>query len=327
MKILFPYFLVLIMSILGVSGQTAADFVRDAQKAQFIGDTTEALRLYDKAIELRTQSAKAFILRGKLIGKTTKIQRKELYNTYLFDNQDYNKALADFDKAISLDTGSYLGYYVRGNLNMAYQNPELAITDFTNVLSRTDDTEIRCYSLNKRGLAKMQAEYYESASDDFYEALELAEHKFDIYNNIALLYRRIGNEYLAFDAIQNATRLAPDDLRTKNNLALLKAEFGEFESAIKLFEELLGVSEDPLFYNNRGYAYYQIKNYPIALKDINKSLELWEENAYAYRNRALIFLAQKKYKKACADLLKAEKYGFSKIYGDEIQELQNKYCW
>ncbi len=321
------YFFILFLCPWYLFGQTATDYLDQAQEAQTSGNITQALVLYRKAVELRTQNPIAYIAQGELIGKTARIWQEDRKNVYLFDHQNYTNALASFDQAIQLDTNNYMAHYARGNLNMAYQKPELAIADFTNVLARTNNIGIVCYSLNQRGLAKMQAQYYESATDDFYKALDLADNKFDIYNNIALLYRRIGNEYLAFDAIQHAVRLAPNDLRTKNNLALLKAEFGQFEAAIQLFEELLGTSEDPLFYNNRAYAYYQLKNYPIAMQDVNKSIDLWTENAYAYRNRALIYLAQKNFKKACADLDKAEQYGFSKIYGDEIRKLKAKYCW
>ena len=169
------YFLILFLLPSYLFGQTATDYLIKAEQAEIAGNVSQALIFYNKAIELRTQSPKAYIAQGELIGKTAEVLQEDWHSKYLFDNQDYTNALASFDQAIQLDTSNYLAHYARGYLNMTYQKPELAINDFTNVLARTNDVHIVCSSLNQRGLAKMQAQYYESATDDFYKALDLAD--------------------------------------------------------------------------------------------------------------------------------------------------------
>jgi hypothetical protein len=62
------------------------------------------------------------------------------------------------------------------------------------------------------------------------------------------------------------------------------------------------------------------------MEDINKSLQLNDENSYAYKNRALVYLAQEFIDKACEDLNRAEGLGYSKDYDDEALELISKYC-
>ena len=78
--------------------------------------------------------------------------------------------------------------------------------------------------------------------------------------------------------------------------------------------------------NNRGYAEYKLNKLSLALQDINRSLELYPENSFAYKNRALVYLAMKDREKACADLEKAEAAGFTQMYGDEVKKLRLEYC-
>jgi Tfp pilus assembly protein PilF len=79
-------------------------------------------------------------------------------------------------------------------------------------------------------------------------------------------------------------------------------------------------------YNNIGYTYYKMGDYAKALKNINYSLSQDSKNAYAYKNRALVYIAQGKKALACADLAKAESLGYTKEYDNEVQELKQKHC-
>jgi len=69
-----------------------------------------------------------------------------------------------------------------------------------------------------------------------------------------------------------------------------------------------------------------MKQYSLALQDVNKSIGLYPGNSYAYRNRALIYLALNKTGEACADLDAALSLGFAQRYGPEVAELKNKNC-
>jgi hypothetical protein len=62
------------------------------------------------------------------------------------------------------------------------------------------------------------------------------------------------------------------------------------------------------------------------MEDVNHSLELYPSNSFAYKNRALIFIALKQYNFACDDLKKAISLGFTEMYGGEVQKLLEKYC-
>lgn len=58
-------------------------------------------------------------------------------------------------------------------------------------------------------------------------------------------------------------------------------------------------------YNNRGNAYYDRKEYELALKDYSKAIAIRRDYAIAYDNRARLYFYNKDYEKALKDLNKA----------------------
>ncbi|MEL6254371.1 MAG: hypothetical protein AAFR87_20350 [Bacteroidota bacterium] len=78
---------------------------------------------------------------------------------------------------------------------------------------------------------------------------------------------------------------------------------------------------EALAFSNRSFSRLKVGDLKGAMKDVEKSLKLYSGNSYAYRNRTHIYLEMGKRDKACEDLFEAEKQGFSKIYGPEVQKL------
>jgi len=102
-----------------------------------------------------------------------------------------------------------------------------------------------------------------------------------------------------------------------------------FDKAIALFtEEMNPLLQQPLAlsFNNRGYCLLQSGDPESAIKDIDYSLVLFPSNSYAYRNRAKVHLYLKDTPAACLDLQKALEFGFSNMYGSEVQELKEIHC-
>lgn len=111
------------------------------------------------------------------------------------------------------------------------------------------------------------------------------------------------------------------------NLAFLYSELGEFEKALKVSNKLLSFKPKEAFaLNNRGYIKYKLNDLLGALEDVNNSILYVPGNSYAFRNRGLIYIAMKKNKEACADFQKAVNLGFSKEYGNEVEELIKTHC-
>jgi tetratricopeptide (TPR) repeat protein len=134
------------------------------------------------------------------------------------------------------------------------------------------------------------------------------------------------------------------------NLAFQLGEAGRYDEAIKVSDKALETIEKakrnedltynahkkvkvednngeiPVIYNNRGYAKYKLGLHDEALKDINTSIDMLPDNSYAYRNRALVYLAINKKDLACEDISKSISLNFTKSYGPEMEQLKQQQC-
>ena len=88
---------------------------------------------------------------------------------------------------------------------------------------------------------------------------------------------------------------------------------------MKYFDKAVILAPDePLCYSNRSFSRLKTNDLNGAMKDINKSLDLYASNSYAYKIRALIYIEKGKIKKACEDLETALELRDTKQYGNEV---------
>ncbi len=113
----------------------------------------------------------------------------------------------------------------------------------------------------------------------------------------------------------------------------LLTEMGDYDTAIDDFSKVIALAPKDnqenrlaIAFNNRGHVRYKQGQYGKALGDINYSLQLFEDNAYAYRNRALVNIGQKIMQSACDDIEKGLALGYTKKYGDELESLKKQHC-
>lgn len=114
-----------------------------------------------------------------------------------------------------------------------------------------------------------------------------------------------------------------------NRAFYCKLPAGDLEGALADFNkslELLNGENDAYSLSMRGYTLHLMGKSTEALGDINASLAKDSNNAYAYRNLALIFLSMGDTAAACKSLEKALEKGFEKDYGNEISQLKSTVC-
>jgi len=122
-------------------------------------------------------------------------------------------------------------------------------------------------------------------------------------------------------------RIKPDDqfplgmamstyMRTKKYSKLIQA----CDSIIKYFPS------DAFAYNNKGFAWLQLNEPALAMKNIQASLSLDAGNSYAWKNMALVYFNTHKPDSACALLEKARSLGYREKYGNEVDSLIQRNC-
>lgn len=177
-------------------------------------------------------------------------------------------ALADFDHALELQPASALAYRGRGEAHVLLEEYAEAIKDFTQVIQRQPDAA----TYRRRGLLNLFMKHYEQAREDFMQVVHQGEAQSqDQY-------------YCAYTSFY---------LR-------------EYDRALEETTHLLQL--DPMMtdaYHLRGCCWIKKQKYAQALTDFGQTLALDANNALAYQNHALAYLALDQLEPAWADLVKA----------------------
>ena len=102
---------------------------------------------------------------------------------------------------------------------------------------------------------------------------------------------------------------ASDDVNVRSharfNRALARVVLGDLDGAIDDLESLLPSDSDSDGYAMRGLAHFCRGDLESALADLNRALEIWDENDLAYTDRARVYFAQGDFDRAWDDALEA----------------------
>lgn len=230
-------------------------------------DFDRARNLFDEAVKLNPDNARAYFGRGTAYNELTQHEQAiqdlnkaiELnpnndmaYNNrgiaYQLLNQ-YERAIQDYNKALALNPNNALSYNNRGSCHNYLGNNEQAIADYNKALALSPNDDMAYYN---RGNAYYSLGQYERAIADYNKAIELNP-------NYDVAYANRGNSYLVLS---------------------------QYERAIADYDKAISINpNEAFFYNNRGWTYYCLKQYQQALKDFDKALELNPNYTSANNNR------------------------------------------
>jgi tetratricopeptide (TPR) repeat protein len=234
------------------------------------GDYLEALRHYDNAIDPNNPDAlelyrAAAALEG--VGKN-------------------DAALSKYDAAIKADPKLALAYYGRGILlatrERAYNR---AIADFDRTLT-LDPANTR--ALIHRGEAYSQVGDFGHALADLNRAIQLDPRNPAAFVARGLVQQRRGGLDLALADFDAALKVYPHDQQALRNRGALQAVLGHPDQAIADFDAVIEMNRhDPYAFFNRGYAHFAKHEYELAVMDYSTALYLDPTMGNAYLNRCL----------------------------------------
>ncbi len=166
--------------------------------------------------------------------------------------KQFEKALEDFDRAISLNANSSSAYHNRGMALSGQGRNEKAIQEFSKVIEMNPDSALL---YKDRGLAYMKLGDYEAALQDFQKAIELDKNFAAGYGALGRLHAMapaapIQNPSLALRNAEKAVAITkgsgPDMLE---NLAQVQKALNRTEEAVRTLQKAMTI--DPA---NREYA-------------------------------------------------------------------------
>ncbi len=128
------------------------------------------------------------------------------------------------------------------------------------------------------------------------QALALDPSSVDALNALSAVYTRTGRYDRARDAGTRAVALNPSDAEAWHHLGDAQTWSGDFPAALLAFETALRLNPNPTaeFWLAQGFAYYQLKQHPLAIRALERGLTQWPNYvslntllaaAYAQANR------------------------------------------
>lgn len=242
----------------------------------------------------------------------------------------HEEGIQSITQSIEINPLHHHAYAYRGTIYFFLKQPKKAIADMDIALRfRPKDIDW----LGTRAGSYFQLGNYEKTIEEFDSILQLDPQNYDVIMFKEMSLRKLGHDQQAFTLLNQAIEIDPKRPSAYAEKAEMLVKMNELEKAVENFNMAIELmqTDNPkesiaFSLNNRGNAKYLLKNYPGALTDINKSLSILPTNSYAFKNRALVYLATDKKELACKDLQKAQELGFQEKYGDEVAEFSVKHC-
>lgn len=250
---------------------------------------------------------------------------------------DFEKALNDVNRCISIDSSVAMYYFTKGEIFMVQYKIESAQSFYEIALKKKPDyweaelklARIDMYlkdfnkameHINKSlkinaGIAEayfMKGEIYEELKDSakaassFQTAIEQDPEYYNAYIRLGVLYSGARNP-LALEYYNTALEIKPNSMEALYHKAMYCQENDLTTEALLLYDQMLEIKPDfELAYFNKGFIYLiYLENFEMAITMFDEAIKINPRYYNAYHNRGLANENLKNYRKARDDYKKA----------------------
>jgi len=291
-KILFASLLCFITSSL--LSQQSADQLFERGYNYLTADRSKAIELLSAWSEEDPYYTKAFYHRG----------------IAFFKNGDYEKALADFNKAQDLSPELSVLWMYKGFTYRNMGQLDEAVNCFSNYISR-NPTDTSAYSYILRGKMKYELGDFQGAVADYDLAIRLRpfEEKYQYYRFTALYADGQFSE--ALEAVRRLTELDPGFYGYYFYKGNVFQELDQYDSAVYMYNiAILKNSRNADSFYYRGIAYRELDRGELAIEDLTRAIALDASEPSYYAERGNIHYERNNLEAACSDWQQANEMGY-----------------
>ena len=156
------------------------------------------------------------------------------------------------------------------------------------------------------GTAYLQINNLENSLLHLNNTIKLDKYFFRAYNNRAIVYNKMGENFKAIEDCEIALRIKPNFNDSLINKGIALKSLKRFDEAINCFKKSLlinpNISET---YNNIGNIYKELGENSKAIKYYDKSIELNSKNFDAFNNKGIVLALMDKFEESFKNYDKA----------------------
>ncbi|MBE8950472.1 MAG: tetratricopeptide repeat protein [Quinella sp. 3Q1] len=216
-----------------------------------------ALEDFGKAIELNPNDAMNYAYRG--------------YAHYTFGK--YPQALADYDRALKIDSACLWVYMVRSMYyNHIKKDTKLAMADLNKAIELNPD---KAGGYSMRSLLYKNAKQYQLALADINKTIELEPNEGHHYYSRGGLYLELGDYNRALEDFNKCLELDPEFYVVRLGMVKAHEKLGRYDLAIEDYNQIIKDSPDTaIWYYRRGECYEKLGDKAKAKADFDKAKAL-----------------------------------------------------
>ncbi len=219
------------------------------------------------------------------------------------DKGEYDRAIADYTKAIAINANDAVIFNNRGIAYRAKGDNASAIADYTKVIEINPNDAI---AFNNRGIAYRAKGDNDSAIADHSKAIAIDPELASAYNNRGIAYRAKGDNDSAIADHTKAIDIDPELVSAFYNRALAYRAKGDNDHAIEDATTTIEINPRHVgAHYNRGLAHAAKGNHERAIADYSKLIDSNPQHAGAYHNRGIAYRAKGDNDRAIADSTRA----------------------
>ncbi|MCC2691410.1 tetratricopeptide repeat protein, partial [Nodularia sp. LEGE 04288] len=197
--------------------------------------------------------------------------------------QDYQPALASYDKALEIQPDYHKAWHLRGNALFNLERYEEAIASYDKALEFQPDYH---YAWDNRGVALGNLGRNEEAIASFDKALEFQPDDHQAWFNRGVALGKLGRYEEALASYDKALEFQPDYHQAWFNRGVALRKLGCNEKALASYDKALEFQPDYHYaWDNRGNALFNLERYEEAIASYDKALEFQPDYHYAWDNR------------------------------------------
>jgi len=226
-----------------------------------------------------------------------------------FRENNFDRAILEYTASINSNNRFIEAYVSRANAYMKKREYTRAVEDYSRAIS-LDSGRAEIY--NYRGFARTELRTgaeMNLAVEDFTRAANINRNYVDALVNRSYAYYYLGNYDRAIEDCDRIIALEPRNAAIWNRRGSCFYAKEDDDRAIRDFTQALALNENyaaALF--NRASAWYNKRDYDKALADLNRCLSINPSYAAAYASRAKVYEAQGNTVSAAADTAAAGRY-------------------